>query len=76
MVFEDALTILSYASPYEVQVQVENDSHSRPSTLIRSKRESNAISSAERIRHPKYNRSQSISHLAEVKNEHKLKRHG
>lgn len=66
MVFEDALTILSYASPYEVQVQVENDSYSRPSTLIRSKRESNAVSSAERIRHPKYNRSQSISHLAEI----------
>lgn len=67
MVFEDALMILSYASPYDVQVQVENDSYSRPSTLIRSKRESKALSSADKIQHPKFNRSQSISHLNEVR---------
>ncbi|KAK6632082.1 hypothetical protein RUM44_007112 [Polyplax serrata] len=66
MVFEDALTILSYASPYDVQVQVENDSYSRPSTLIRSKRESSMLSSVDKIFHPKYSRSQSISHLNEI----------
>lgn len=64
MVFEDALTILSYASPYEVQIQVEHNATSRPSTLLR-KRETNP--STERILHPFY-RSQSISDLTTVLN--------
>uniref|UniRef100_A0A1B6DBC9 PDZ domain-containing protein n=1 Tax=Clastoptera arizonana TaxID=38151 RepID=A0A1B6DBC9_9HEMI len=63
MVFEDALTILSYASPYEVQLEVENGSSSRPATLLRTKRTS--MSPAERICHPFY-RSQSISDLAQI----------
>lgn len=63
MVFEDALTILSYASPYEVQLEVENGSSSRPSTLLRNKRTS--VSPAERICHPFY-RSQSISDISQV----------
>ncbi|XP_075211972.1 uncharacterized protein LOC142319032 [Lycorma delicatula] len=64
MVFEDALTILSYASPYEVQLEVENGSSSRPSTLLRNKRSS--VSPAERICHPFY-RSQSISDISQIK---------
>lgn len=63
MVFEDALTILSYASPYEVQLEVENGSSSRPATLLRNKRTS--ISPADRICHPFF-RSQSISDLSKV----------
>ncbi|KAJ9595950.1 hypothetical protein L9F63_012843, partial [Diploptera punctata] len=63
MVFEDALTILSYASPYDVQLEVENASNSRPSTLIRTKRTSgSSIAPADRICHPFY-RSQSIAAL-------------
>nr|XP_018899554.1 PREDICTED: uncharacterized protein LOC109032074 isoform X1 [Bemisia tabaci] len=62
MVFEDALTILSYASPYEVQLEVENGSSSGPSTLLRNKK---PISPAERICHPFY-RSQSISDLSQI----------
>lgn len=67
MVFEDALTILSYASPYEVQLEVESGASgasSRPSTLLRNnKRAGN--SPTERICHPFY-RSQSISDLLKV----------
>uniref|UniRef100_A0A1B6M3H7 PDZ domain-containing protein n=1 Tax=Graphocephala atropunctata TaxID=36148 RepID=A0A1B6M3H7_9HEMI len=63
MVFEDALTILSYASPYEVQLEVENGSSSRPATLLRNKRAS--VSPAERICHPFY-RSHSISDLIKI----------
>lgn len=63
MVFEDALTILSYASPYEVQLEVENGSSSRPATLLRNKRTS--ISPADRICHPFF-RSQSISDLSKI----------
>nr|CAD7405826.1 unnamed protein product [Timema poppensis] len=67
MVFEDALTILSYASPYEVQLEVESAASSRPSTLIRTKRTSVAsIGVGDRICHPFY-RSQSIADLAQVK---------
>ncbi|PSN56712.1 hypothetical protein C0J52_00066 [Blattella germanica] len=62
MVFEDALTILSYASPYDVQLEVENASNSHPSTLIRTKRTS---APADRICHPFY-RSQSIADLAQA----------
>nr|CAD7575918.1 unnamed protein product [Timema californicum] len=66
MVFEDALTILSYASPYEVQLEVESAASSRPSTLIRTKRTSVAsIGVGDRICHPFY-RSQSIADLAQL----------
>nr|CAD7586818.1 unnamed protein product [Timema genevievae] len=66
MVFEDALTILSYASPYEVQLEVESAASSRPSTLIRTKRTSVAsIGVGDRICHPFY-RSQSIADLAQI----------
>ncbi|XP_067008091.2 uncharacterized protein [Anabrus simplex] len=66
MVFEDALTILSYASPYDVQLEVENAATSRPSTLIRTKRTSaSSIAPADRICHPFY-RSQSIADLAQI----------
>ncbi|KAJ4442435.1 hypothetical protein ANN_04021 [Periplaneta americana] len=66
MVFEDALTILSYASPYDVQLEVENASNSRPNTLIRTKRTSgSSIAPADRICHPFY-RSQSIADLAQI----------
>lgn len=70
MVFEDALTILSYASPYDVQLEVENSSNSCPSTLVRTKRTSGSgIAPADRICHPFY-RSQSIADLAQVSNTH------
>ncbi|XP_049814321.1 uncharacterized protein LOC126260907, partial [Schistocerca nitens] len=66
MVFEDALTILSYASPYDVQLEVENATTSRPSTLIRTKRMSgSSVGPADRICHPFY-RSQSIADLAQI----------
>ncbi|XP_063241509.1 uncharacterized protein LOC134541775 [Bacillus rossius redtenbacheri] len=66
MVFEDALTILSYASPYEVQLEVENATSSRPSTLIRTKRMSGSNAAfGDRICHPFY-RSQSIADLAQI----------
>jgi hypothetical protein len=68
MVFEDALTILSYASPYDVQLEVENASSSHPNTLIRTKRTSGSnIAPADRICHPFY-RSQSIADLTQVSN--------
>lgn len=66
MVFEDALTILSYASPYDVQLEVENASNSCPNTLVRTKRTSGSgIAPADRICHPFY-RSQSIADLAQI----------
>lgn len=66
MVFEDALTILSYASPYEVQLEVENAASSRPSTLVNTKKMSGTVgSTSDRICHPFY-RSQSIADLAQV----------
>lgn len=65
MVFEDALTILSYASPYEVQLEVENGSTSRPSTLLRNKRTTASPGPAERICHPFF-RSHSITDLMKV----------
>jgi len=66
MVFEDALTILSYALPYDVQLEVENSSSSCPNTLVRTKKTSGSgIAPADRICHPFY-RSQSISDLGQV----------
>jgi hypothetical protein len=68
MVFEDALTILSYSSPYDVQLEVENASTSHPNTLIRTKKSSGSgIAPADRICHPFY-RSQSIADLPQVSN--------
>lgn len=68
MVFEDALTILSYASPYEVTLEVEtgtaSGASSRPSSLLRREKEKEALA-AERIVHPFY-RSQSIADLAQI----------
>ncbi|XP_054281877.1 uncharacterized protein LOC128999405 [Macrosteles quadrilineatus] len=67
MVFEDALTILSYASPYEVQLEVESptsQSSSRPATLLREKRGA-PPTQADRICHPFY-RSHSITDLMKI----------
>ncbi|XP_022188227.2 uncharacterized protein LOC111046891 [Nilaparvata lugens] len=65
MVFEDAIAILGYASPYEVKLEVESSGpSSRPATLLRNKRSS--ISPAERISHPLY-RSQSIADLSKIR---------
>lgn len=61
MVYEDALTILSYASPYDVELEVENGgSGSKPTTLL--KKSVGPIST--RICHPLY-RSQSIPELSQ-----------
>lgn len=76
MVFEDALTILSYASPYEVTLEVETGTAgaSRPSSLLRREREREkekealaqvGLAPADRIVHPFY-RSQSIADLAQI----------
>ncbi|KAK3911898.1 Periaxin [Frankliniella fusca] len=77
MVFEDALTILSYASPYEVTLEVETGTAgaaSRPSSLLRRDREREkekealaqvGLAPADRIVHPFY-RSQSIADLAQI----------
>lgn len=77
MVFEDALTILSYASPYEVTLEVETGTagaSSRPSSLLRRDREHEkekealaqvGLAPADRIVHPFY-RSQSIADLAQI----------
>ncbi|XP_011300106.1 uncharacterized protein [Fopius arisanus] len=60
MVYEDALTILSYASPYEVELEVESGgSGSRPTTLLKK----TIGPSPTRIYHPLY-RSQSIPELS------------
>ncbi|XP_063995695.1 uncharacterized protein LOC135173042 [Diachasmimorpha longicaudata] len=60
MVYEDALTILSYASPYDVELEVESGgSGSRPTTLLKK----TVGPSPARICHPIY-RSQSIPELS------------
>lgn len=59
MVYEDALTILSYASPYDVELEVENGNNgSKPTTLLKK----SVGPSSTRICHPFY-RSQSIPEL-------------
>lgn len=64
MVYEDALTILSYASPYDVKLEVENGGiGSKPTTLLKK----SVGPSAARICHPLY-RSQSIPELSQSKN--------
>uniref|UniRef100_A0A8D9BCL2 Periaxin n=1 Tax=Cacopsylla melanoneura TaxID=428564 RepID=A0A8D9BCL2_9HEMI len=75
MVYEDALTILSYASPYEVQIETENGSgrvNSRPSTLLRNK-QAPSSTPGERIVHPFF-RSQSISDLTQISSKPPSKR--
>ncbi|XP_051173584.1 uncharacterized protein LOC127289602 [Leptopilina boulardi] len=60
MVYEDALTILSYASPYDVELEVESGgSGSKPTTLLKK----SVGPSPTRICHPLY-RSQSIPELS------------
>ncbi|KAH0540892.1 hypothetical protein KQX54_020401 [Cotesia glomerata] len=62
MVYEDALTILSYASPYDVELEVESGgSSSRPTTLLKK----TVGPTPSRICHPLY-RSQSIPELSKV----------
>ncbi|KAK2582135.1 hypothetical protein KPH14_004500 [Odynerus spinipes] len=62
MVYEDALTILSYASPYDVELEVESGgSGSKPATLLKK----TVGPSPTRICHPLY-RSQSIPELSQA----------
>ena len=63
MVLEDALTILSYASPYDVQLHLEKDR--RPAPAAKQAATSQPSSSGERLCHPFY-RSQSIDDLTKV----------
>lgn len=61
MVYEDALTILSYASPYDVELEVETGGPgSKPTTLLKK----SVGPSPTRICHPLY-RSQSIPELSQ-----------
>lgn len=62
MVYEDALTILSYASPYDVELEVESgvETSSKPTTLLKK----SVGPSLAHICHPLY-RSQSIPELSE-----------
>ncbi|XP_015603637.1 uncharacterized protein LOC107271762 [Cephus cinctus] len=62
MVYEDALTILSYASPYDVELEVESGGGpgSKPTTLLKK----SIGPSPTRICHPLY-RSQSIPELSQ-----------
>ena len=62
MGYEDALTILSYASPYDVQLTVQKSTDH--STLTLSKRNSTEPA-APKLQHPFY-RSQSIDDLTKV----------
>lgn len=63
MVYEDALTILSYASPYDVELEVESGggSGSKPTTLLKK----SVGPSPSRLCHPLY-RSQSIPDLSQT----------
>lgn len=62
MVYEDALTILSYASPYDVELEVESgvDTTSKPTTLLKK----SVGPTPAHICHPLY-RSQSIPELSQ-----------
>lgn len=60
MVFEDALTILSYASPYEVEMFIESRNASNTSSLLRTPPPPHKIS------HPLF-RSQSIADLQKIR---------
>ncbi|XP_014468922.1 PREDICTED: uncharacterized protein LOC106741420 [Dinoponera quadriceps] len=62
MVYEDALTILSYASPYDVELEVESGGNgSKPATLLKK----SVGPSSTRICHPLY-RSQSIPEFSQA----------
>lgn len=62
MVYEDALTILSYASPYDVELEVESGgTGSKPTTLLKK----SVGPSSTKICHPLY-RSQSIPELTQA----------
>ena len=63
VVLEDALTILSYASPYDVQIHLEKDR--RPAPGAKQAVASQPSTSGERLCHPFY-RSQSIDDLTKV----------
>lgn len=71
MVFEDALTILSYASPYDVQLEIERSPHSRGARETGSGKRSPSVGPPDRLCHPFY-RSQSIDDLNKVRNNSKL----
>lgn len=62
MVYEDALTILSYASPYDVELEVESgiSNTSKPTTLLKK----SVGPSPTHICHPLY-RSQSIPEMSQ-----------
>ena len=63
VVLEDALTILSYASPYDVQLHLEKDRRTAPAA--KQAVTSQPSTSSERLCHPFY-RSQSIDDLTKV----------
>lgn len=70
IVYEDALTILSYASPYDVQLEIERvseKSRALPSTPSGSKRLGSCSfnNSGQKLFHPLY-RSQSIDDLTQI----------
>jgi hypothetical protein len=66
MVFEDALTILSYASPYDVQLEVEKKPLGRANRETGSGKRSPSVGPHDRLCHPFY-RSQSIDDLNKVR---------
>lgn len=66
VVFEDALTILSYASPYDVQLHLEKDA--APGAAKKPPVTSQPSTASERLCHPFY-RSQSIDDLTKVRGE-------
>lgn len=70
IVYEDALTILSYASPYDVQLEIEritDKSRALPNTPSGSKRLGSCSfnNSGQKLFHPLY-RSQSIDDLTQI----------
>lgn len=70
IVYEDALTILSYASPYDVQLEIERvpeKSRALPNTPSGSKRLGSCSfnNSGQKLFHPLY-RSQSIDDLTQI----------
>ncbi|CAB3362852.1 Hypothetical predicted protein [Cloeon dipterum] len=66
MVFEDALTILSYASPYDVQLEIEKRPHGRTIRESGSGKRSPSVGPPDRLCHPFY-RSQSIDDLNKMR---------
>ncbi|XP_076313941.1 uncharacterized protein LOC143226618 [Tachypleus tridentatus] len=69
MVYEDALTILSYASPYDVQLELEktseNDQGLAPPPIVKRQGSSSFSNEGQRLFHPLY-RSQSIDDLTQI----------